>query len=59
METKVKLKGQRKINDVEVASIKESYENGGMSQATLARVYGVSQAQVSRIITGRQRKVRT
>jgi len=44
-----------KLNKVEVESLKESYENGGMSQVVLARVYGVSQAQISRIVTNQQR----
>lgn len=51
------MKNKRnKLSDADVYSIRQSYESGGMSQQTLAKVYGVSQAQISRIIAGRQRQ---
>jgi predicted transcriptional regulator len=51
-----KLKGRHKLTDADVESLRDSYKNSGMSQETLAKVYGVSQAQISRIVKGLQRK---
>lgn len=47
--------GQAKLTERQVKEIIRRYANGGVSQKTLAAVYGVQQSQISRIITGKRR----
>jgi len=42
--------GCHKLTEVEVHEIRQRYARGGISQATLAREYSVTQAQISNIV---------
>ena len=42
-----------KLSPEQVASLRRSYAQGNISQAELARQYGIHQGQVSRIVRGK------
>lgn len=44
-----------KLSDDQVATIRRTYADGGVTQAHLGSVYGVTQAQISNIVRRRQR----
>lgn len=48
-----------KLTDVEAAEIRARYAAGDVTQASLAREYGCSQAAVSRIVLGKVRRMQS
>lgn len=50
---------QFKLADFQVETMRSLYEAGGITQAELAKQFGVSQAAVSMIISGQRRPFRT
>lgn len=46
-----------RLSDIQVAAIRQRYAAGGVSQRSLAREFGVTQAQVWNIVHHRQRRI--
>lgn len=47
--------GMHKLTDVEVNAMRAEYARGGVTQRTLARQYGCSQAQINNVLLRKQR----
>jgi hypothetical protein len=47
--------GRVVLSDTDVATIRATYLGGSTTQTALAEQYGVSQAQISRIVNGKSR----